>query len=244
MGTGVCVCVNLCWATHKKKKMSTDSFPPPHVLYVFSFVATAASCHVLSRLLGLVHNSTPLYCESGERWPLYPLMVVGNALSSCLLCWHAYTSLAAAPTVGMASTVLEGFGAMAAAIGFLLMALITHPMSRRAHDWATYVALGGGAVWLVAADCRAFATSGISRIWARVLCIVAIGIGARLFLDNYGTGMELVFERDEKLRQLTSERDKVDMRSFYSGGIKERLRRGAFAQYLLLAAWVLHVFLL
>ncbi|CAE7445109.1 kif1 [Symbiodinium necroappetens] len=190
---------------------------------------------------GCAHHDSPLFCESGERSPIYFLFAPGVALSSVLLLLagcEAAREYELACNLWTLAMVLRIF-ATCAAVGLAGMGLVTNPMSRSFHDLATYAFVGGAALLLLMGVVAStylqvyslHEQSGLAFLAVRIVLLAHASTKASEFLGKYGRAMALVSQAGQADHAGDGEMPTVDRRV-----MKRLLRESAFAQYSALAS--------
>ena len=211
------------------------------VQFAFAIAALGTSCRYLWLALRPnpgAHHDSPLFCESGERSPIYFLFAPGAALSGVLLflagCEAAneYEIACNLWTLAMALRIF----AACAAFGLAGMGLVTNPMSRSFHDLATYAFVGGAALLLVLGIVAstylqlhsAYEQSSLAFLAVRLVLLAHASTKASEFLGKYGQAMAMVNQADHGGDAPTPTVDRKVM--------KRLLTQSAFAQYAALAS--------
>ena len=211
------------------------------VQFAVAIAVLGAGCHYLWLIFRpnpAAHHSTPLFCESGERPPIYFVFAPGLLLCSVLL-YLASSDAASAYEAALGlrafSVALRSFAACAA-LGLAGMGMVTHEMSPRLHDAATYIFLGGLAPTLLfslgaSIGMQGFlATSAVNLtlVATRVLLIVLASRKAFQFLNKYGQAMAMVGQADRCKKEASN--------AVHRKLMKQLLLDSAFAQYTALAS--------
>ena len=214
------------------------------VQFAVAIAALGTSCHFLWLALRPnpgAHHDSPLFCESGERSPIYFLFAPGVALSSVLLLLagcEAAREYELACNLWTLAMVLRIF-ATCAAVGLAGMGLVTNPMSRSFHDLATYAFVGGAALLLLMGVVAStylqvyslHEQSGLAFLAVRIVLLAYASTKASEFLGKYGRAMALVSQAGQADHAGDGEMPTVDRRV-----MKRLLRESAFAQYSALAS--------
>ncbi|CAE7392571.1 kif1 [Symbiodinium natans] len=210
------------------------------IQFAVAIAALGTSCHYLWLALrpnSRAHHDSPLFCESGERSPIYFLFAPGLALSGVLLflagceAANAYESCNLW-TLAMALRIF----AVCAAIGLAGMGLVTNPMSRSFHDLATYAFVGGAASLLLLGIVAstylqvysAHEQSCLACLLVRIVLLAHASSRAYEFLGKYGRAMAMVSQADHGGDADTPAVDRKVM--------KRLLTQSAVAQYAALAS--------
>ncbi|CAE7293442.1 kif1 [Symbiodinium sp. CCMP2456] len=211
------------------------------VQFAVAIAALGTSCHYLWLALRPnpgAHHDSPLFCESGERSPIYFLFAPGVALSSVLLLLagcEAASEYELACNLWKLAMALRIF-ATCAAVGLAGMGLVTNPMSRSFHDLATYAFVGGAALLLLLGIIAStylqvyslHEQSGLAFLAVRIALLAHASTKASEFLGKYGRAMAMVSQADHGG---DAEMPTVDRKV-----MKRLLTQSAFAQYSALAS--------